>query len=271
MKNILFKSISALLFIGVSTATLADTSYIACYHDKNSWEWGLDDSGQYQKIAGTWEKDQYLKTTQFHLVDSWSEARVKNICTQTLKQKRINAKVTKVYAATSTFGSNYEIVYPTIKPAPKPATTRTLTKLGGQWERIKGCIGENCDGLKVTYTEGVEKGNEIAKGSSLGMSISATLGIEGGVPGVGTAKAEFTSALSAEQTTSIMNSFTKSSSHSTEASCKGASEVWQWVSVATVRNGTNNETIKANSDLIACAPIGKGPKGTDLNNPTWSP
>ena len=269
MKNIIFKSISALLLIGASTVALADTTYVTCYYDNNKkWEWGLNDSGDYQKITGSWQKTKNTNIDEFHVIEAWSEERVADVCKKTLEQKGIKSKVTEIYAANNNFGSNYNIIY---KKSPKPASKPELSKLDGQWKSIQQCIGANCDSLQVSYTVGVEKGKAIEKSSTIGMALSVSLGMEAEAPGVGKVTTEFTSELSTQQTESIMNSFTQSESQTMQYTCRGPGEVWQWVTTATIKNGTKNEVINAKSNLIACAPTGKGPKDKDLRNLAWSP
>lgn len=274
MKKIILKSIFASLLVGVSTAALADTTYLTCYYnDGKKWHWGLNDSGDYQKISGNWKKTQNTNVYQFHVIESWTKQRVANVCKKTLEQKGINSKVTGIYAADSSVGSNYEIIYkePVKKESESTQATKKLTRLGGQWKPINRCKGESCDSIQVSYTVGVEKGKAIEKSSSIGKALSASLGLEAEAWGVGKVTAGFTAEVNSEQTESIMNSFTQNKSQTIQTTCKGPSEFWQWVSSATINNGTQSETIEANSDLVACALIGKGPKGTDLRNPAWSP
>lgn len=270
LKKIIFKSISALLLIGASTVALADTTYVTCYYNNDKkWEWGLNKEGGYQQIAGNWKKTPNTNVDQFHVIKDWSKKDLADVCKRTLEQKGINSQVTGIYAADSNAGSNYEIIYK--EPAPAPAPTKKLSKLVGKWKSINRCKGDSCDSIQVSYTVGVEKGKAIEKSSSIGMALGISLGVEAEALGVGKVSAGFTSELSSEQTESIMNSFTQSKSQSIQITCKGPSEFWQWVSIATINNGTQTETIEANSDLVACALIGKGPKGTDLHNPAWSP
>lgn len=268
MKKFIFRAISALFLTGASAITLADTTYVTCYYnDGKKWEWGLNDEGKYQQIAGTWKKNPHTGVYQFDVLKDWSKNRLAGVCKRTLDQKGINSKVTGIFAADSSIGSNYEIIYK--EPESKPAK-KQLTKLSGQWKRINHCKGNSCGSVQVSYTVGVEKGKEIGKSSTVGQSLSSTLGVEGKVYGVGV-KAEFTYEANSEQTESIMDSFTRSNSQTIQTTCNGPSEFWQWITIATIENGTEIETIVANSELVACALIGKGPQGKDLNNPAWSP
>lgn len=271
MKNLIFKSVSVLLLTGVSTIALADTTYVTCYYDNHKkWHWGLDKLGKYQKITGSWKETQNTNVYQFHVIQDWSKKDLENVCKRTLEQKGITSQVTGIYAADSNVGKNYEIIYKK-QPEPEPiATTQKLEKLGGEWKSINRCLGEKCGSVQVSYTVGVENGKEIGKSSSVGKAISSTLGLSAGVYGVDVST-EFTYESNSEQTESIMDSFSRSKSQTIQTTCNGPSEFWQWVSIATIKNGTKTENIEANSDLVACASIGKGPQGKDRRNSMWSP
>ena len=268
MKNIIFKSISALVLIGASTGALAASTYVTCYYnDDKDWKWGLDDSGEYQKITGNWQTLKNTNVEQFHVIEAWTQERITNVCKKTLEQNGIKSKITNIYAANSNFGSNYPIVY---KNLPKPVAKPELS-LGGQWKSIQKCTGSNCESLQVSYTVGVEQGKAIEKSSSIGMALSVSLGMEAEAPGFGKVTSEFTSELSTQHTQSIMNSFTHSEAQTMQYTCKAPGEIWQWVSTATIKNGTQPKVITAKSNLVACTAPGQEPQGKNLRNPAWSP
>lgn len=146
-----------------------------------------------------------------------------------------------------------------------------INHFGGQWHMIQSCRGkQGCKELSANYTVGVEKGKAFEESSSIGKALSVTVGAEATVFGVGVST-EVSGSLSSDYTSSIMKSFSQSASKSITITCDGASELWQWKSVVNYNRGNEEEIVEAASDIVACAPAGKGPRGTDLKNAAWEP
>jgi hypothetical protein len=157
---------------------------------------------------------------------------------------------------------------------PEPATDEpTDITVSGYWTRVDQCRGAECISIKVEMSQGVKKGEEVSKTSTVGRSLSVMTGGEikadtGILPGGEvTAKFEVTGEWTHEHAETVANSFTFHTERKISATCGANSSLWQWVSELHVYSGAGETVTIAPSSINVCTGVNNKPKS--ISDITW--